>query len=156
MPRQIERSTGQTKKAGNISRPSSNSLFDITYAAAFAFTPQHHGTAAHGAGHPRFDHANGKAYGDGGIDRVTALFDSTASRVAITWEAASERTGRVELYRSVNDGRAGLLGSFDVADGRASDHQIIPGATYQYRLRIVSDDGGESGLIESNSVTLGR
>ncbi len=91
-----------------------------------------------------------------GIDRVTALFDSTASRVAITWEAASERTGRVELYRSVNDGRAGLLGSFDVADGRASDHQIIPGATYQYRLRIVSDDGGESGLIESNSVTLGR
>ena len=89
-----------------------------------------------------------------GVQQVTATFDSTAKAITIAWQAKGSTTGQVKVYRSINDGRPGLIGSYNTELGRYVDRQIIPGATYTYRLKVVTDDGGESEMTDSNPVTL--
>ena len=79
-------------------------------------------------------------------------YDAESRTIVLDWRGVPE--GRVQVYRSINEGRPGLIGSLSSDSSGYVDRELLPGATYQYRLKVVTPDGGESLMVESVPVTI--
>lgn len=95
--------------------------------ATFVCAPQHHGTAAHGTGHPRFDHTNGKAYGDGGIDRVTACGEDFGANLGGNHMLGCDNTARCGR----DTGFAGLLAARERPAHATAGGKVETSGTFQ-------------------------
>ena len=99
---------------------------------------------------------HGRTYDSGlrpGLREVSARYDAEKGVIRLDWSGGPAEGGRVKIYRSINEGRAGLIGSITLDSSGYVDRTVIPGATYSYRVKVVTSDGGESEMSETAPIT---
>ncbi len=87
-----------------------------------------------------------------GIATLDVLYDSTAGGVVLRWRGTPAAEARIMLYKSVDDGKQGLVGSVPGDAVEYIDREVFAGSRYRYGVKVVTADGGESMIERSGEI----
>ncbi|MBL7998074.1 MAG: hypothetical protein JNL32_05495 [Candidatus Kapabacteria bacterium] len=85
---------------------------------------------------------------------VVAVYDSVRSMLNLSWTAAGASGGELLIYASNGDDGSTLLASLPATATSYATIAVRKGRSYRFGIKVVQDDGVESAMTYSNTVTV--
>ena len=89
-----------------------------------------------------------------GITTLHVYYDSSEGGIVLHWDEIANTDAQLMLYKSVDDGKLGLVNSIGSDVTQYIDREVFIGSRYRYGVKLITNDGGESSIEQSAEVVV--
>jgi len=104
---------------------------------------------------PKSNVVSARVYDSGvrpAVERIAYEVDTLNHRIILKWNYGAGKDCSFYVYKSGGDDSYMLMQSIPAQVREFADTDVSAGATYRYALKVVTDDGGESPMIQTEAI----